>query len=217
MRVVRNAAKRGYILPDRGYPVRTPPAGSAFAVETPLVLGITRQESSFDPEARSGAGARGMMQLMPATAESVARRNGLGWGRLDDPDFNMRVGSAYLGQLVNEFSGSYVLAAAAYNAGPGRPAQWTSLCGDPRSGSSDPLDFIECIPFSETRDYVMRVLEATEVYRAKLAGGRAPLTLSADLKRGAYGYQVVGPTTLPTTPVAQPTASLLPQATPGGH
>jgi soluble lytic murein transglycosylase len=216
MRVVRNAAKRGFILPDRGYPVRMPPAGGAFPVETPLVLGITRQESSFDPEARSGAGARGMMQLLPATAESVARRNGLGWGRLDDPDFNMRVGSTYLGQLVNDFSGSYVLAAAAYNAGPGRPAQWTSLCGDPRSGGFDPLDFIECIPFSETRDYVMRVLEATEVYRAKLAGGRAPLTLSADLKRGAYGYQVVGPTTLPTTPVAQPAASLLPQASPGG-
>ncbi|MBV8681996.1 MAG: lytic transglycosylase domain-containing protein [Caulobacteraceae bacterium] len=218
MRVVRNAAKRGFILPDRGYPVRMPPSG-AFAVETPLVLGITRQESSFDPEARSGAGARGMMQLMPATAEGVARRNGLGWGRLDDPDFNMRVGSAYLGQLVSQFSGSYVLAAAAYNAGPGRPAQWTSLCGDPRSGGSDPLDFIECIPFSETRDYVMRVLEATEIYRAKLAGGHAPLILTSDLRRGAYGYQVVGPTVGPTTlPVAvQPAANIVSQASPGGH
>ena len=216
MRVVRNAAKRGFILPDRGYPIRMPPSGEAFAVETPLVLGITRQESSFDPEARSGAGARGMMQLMPATAEGVARRNGLGWGRLDDPDFNMRVGSAYLSQLVNEFSGSYVLATAAYNAGPGRPAQWTSLCGDPRSGGSDPLDFIECIPFSETRDYVMRVLEATEVYRARLAGGRAPLTLAADLRRGAYGYQVVGPTMLPTT-VSQPEPTLASQAPSGGR
>lgn len=216
MRVVRNAAKRGFILPDRGYPVRTPPVGEAFAVETPLVLGITRQESSFDPEARSGAGARGMMQLMPATAEGVARRNGLGWGRLEDPDFNMRVGSAYLGQLLNDFSGSYILATAAYNAGPGRPAQWTSLCGDPRSGGSDPLDFIECIPFSETRDYVMRVLEAMEVYRARLAGGRAPLTLAADLKRGAYGYQVVGPTMQPTL-TSEPTASLASQTSGGGH
>jgi soluble lytic murein transglycosylase len=216
MRVVRNAAKHGFILPDRGYPVRLPPAGEPFAAETPLVLGITRQESSFDPEARSGAGARGMMQLMPATAEGVARRNGLGWGRLEDPDFNMRVGSAYLGQLVDQFSGSYVLATAAYNAGPGRPTQWTSLCGDPRTSGTDPLDFIECIPFSETRDYVMRVLEATQVYRARLAGGRAPLTLAADLKRGAYGYQVVGPTVLPPT-ATHPTASVVAQAASGGR
>jgi soluble lytic murein transglycosylase len=206
MRVVRNAAKRGMILPERGYPVRTPPAGMAFAAEAPLVLGITRQESSFDPSARSGSGARGMMQLMPATAQGVARRAGLGWGSLEDPDFNMRVGSAYLGQLVDQFSGSYVLATAAYNAGPGRPAQWTSLCGDPRSGATDPTDFIECIPFSETRDYVMRVMEATEVYRARLGGGRAPITLAADLKRGAYGYTIV--------PVAALPADARPQATP---
>jgi soluble lytic murein transglycosylase len=157
-----------------------------------------------------------MMQLLPATAEIVARRNGLGWGRLEDPDFNMRVGSAYLSHLVDDFSGSYVLAAAAYNAGPGRPTQWVSLCGDPRSGGGDPLDFIECIPFSETRDYVMRVLEATEVYRARLAGGRAPLTLAADLRRGAYGYQVVGPAITPTL-TTQPAAILAAQAPSGGR
>jgi len=197
MRVVRNAAKRGMILPERGYPVRNPPPGEAFAADTPLVLGITRQESSFDATARSGSGARGMMQLMPATAQIVARRGGLGWGSLDDPDFNMKVGSAYLGQLVDQFSGSYVLATAAYNAGPGRPNQWTGLCGDPRSSTTDPLDFIECIPFSETRDYVMRVLEAAQVYRARLNGGRAPITLAADLKRGAYAYGVSPTTALP--------------------
>lgn len=186
MRVVRNAAKRGFILPERGYPVRTPPMASE-APEPSLVLGITRQESSFDPLARSGVGARGMMQLMPATASVVARRAGYGYGSLDDPDYNMKVGSTYLGQLVSQFSGSYVMAAAAYNAGPGRPTQWAGLCGDPRSSSTDPLDFIECIPFSETRDYVMRVLEATQVYRARLNGGSAPITLANDLKRGSYG------------------------------
>ena len=189
MRVVRNAAKRGFILPERGYPIRTAPA-SFGAPEAPFVLGITRQESSFDPRARSGAGARGMMQLMPATAQGMARRLGLSYAaeELDDADYNMRLGSAFLGELVNEFSGSYVMAAAAYNAGPGRPNQWSAECGDPRSSSTDPVDFIECIPFSETRDYVMRVLEATQVYRARLAGGTAPITLAADLKRGAYGY-----------------------------
>jgi soluble lytic murein transglycosylase len=204
MRVVRNAARRGIILPERGYPIRSAPAGPESA-EAPLVLGVTRQESSFDPLARSGAGARGMMQLMPTTAQNIARRNSLGWGSLDDPDFNMRVGSVYLDQLVNQFSGSYVMAAAAYNAGPSRPVQWVGLCGDPRGSSTDPLDFIECIPFSETRDYVMRVMEATQVYRARLNGGVAPITLALDLKRGSYGYQPAGallPASAPTTPYA---------------
>ena len=100
----------------------------------------------------------------------------------------MRLGTAYLGELVDQFSGSYVMASAGYNAGPGRSTQWAAECGDPRGGTQDPLDFIECIPFSETRNYVMRVLENTQVYRAKLAGGQAPITLSYDLKRGAYGY-----------------------------
>jgi soluble lytic murein transglycosylase len=80
------------------------------------------------------------------------------------------------------------MAAAAYNAGPGRPAQWASECGDPRGGATDPSDFIECIPFSETRNYVMRVLENMQVYRAKMAGGTAKITLSSDLRRGSYRY-----------------------------
>lgn len=213
MRVVRNAARRGFILPERGYPIRSAPAGPD-AAEAPLVLGVTRQESSFDPLARSGAGARGMMQLMPATAQNIARRNGLGWGSLDDPDFNMRVGSVYLDQLVNQFSGSYVMAAAAYNAGPGRPIQWAGLCGDPRASSTDPLDFIECIPFSETRDYVMRVMEATQVYRARLNGGAAPVTLALDLKRGSFGYQPLGAIQPTSAPLG---GSVIEPSSPGGR
>ena len=205
MRVVRNAARRGFILPERGYPIRASASGAGMA-EQPLVLGVTRQESSFDPMARSGAGARGMMQLMPATASIVARRAGLGAGSLEDPDYNMKVGSVYLGQLVDQFSGSYVMAAAAYNAGPGRPTLWVTTCGDPRNSSTDPLDFIECIPFSETKDYVMRVLEATQVYRARLNGGAAPITLEADLKRGAYGYAAHPATELSATPGFTPPA-----------
>ncbi len=215
MRVVRNAAKRGFILPERGYPVRMPP-GDVSAPETAFILGIVRQESSFDPMARSGTGALGMMQLMPATARGVARRSGLGAGRLEDPDYNMRVGSAFLGQLVDQFSGSYVLAAAAYNAGPGRPNQWTSVCGDPRGSESDPLDFVECIPFSETRDYVMRVLEATQVYRARLNGGEAPLTLRADLRRGVYGYVAPAPSDATGAPVSG-SGGLSLAASPGGR
>ncbi len=188
MKVARAAAQRGFILPQRAYPFRNPPE-TMNAPEPSLVLGITRQESGFDPMVRSGVGARGMMQLMPSTAVIVARKIGVSYspGMLDEPDYNMRLGSSYLGQLVNQFSGSYVMAAAGYNAGPGRPMQWSAFCGDPRGGSTDPLDFIECIPFSETRNYVMRVLENTQIYRARLNGGSTPITLSSDLKRGAYG------------------------------
>jgi soluble lytic murein transglycosylase len=136
-----------------------------------------------------------MMQLMPSTAATVARKMGVSYspGMLDEPDYNMRLGSSYLGQLVDQFSGSYVMAIAGYNAGPGRPNQWSAFCGDPRGGSTDPVDFIECIPFSETRNYVMRVMEGMQVYRAKLNGGSVPITLATDLKRGAYGYSTVIP------------------------
>lgn len=189
MKVARGAAQRGFVLPNRAYPFRNPPevAGGA---EPALVLGITRQESGFDPNVRSGVGARGMMQLMPATAAIVARKAGMSYSAslLDEPDYNMRLGSSFLGQLIDRFSGSYVMAVAAYNAGPGRPTQWISWCGDPRGASTDPVDFIECIPFSETRNYVMRVMEGMQVYRAKLNGGSAPITLASDLQRGSYGY-----------------------------
>jgi len=191
MRAVRTAAQRGFILTERGYPLLdhhfTPGPGAA---ETAFVYSISRQESNFDPAARSGVGARGMMQLMPATASIVARKLGEAHSidRLSEASYNMRLGSVYLGDMVSSFSGSYIMAAAAYNAGPGRPAQWAGLCGDPRGAQTDPLDFIECIPFSETRNYVMRTLETTMVYRARLNGGVAPLTLSSDLKRGGYVY-----------------------------
>lgn len=188
MKAARGAAQRGFILPMRAYPFRSLPEDSSGAAEQAFVLGITRQESDFDPRTRSGPGARGLMQLMPSTAALVAKKIGVRYSasELDDPDYNMRLGSRYLGDLVDRFSGSYVMAAAAYNAGPGRPAQWVNYCGDPRGGGADPVDFIECIPFSETRNYVMRVLEATQVYRAKINGGTAPITLMTDLKRGGY-------------------------------
>ena len=148
---------------------------------------------------------------MITTAQAVASRLGVGYGDLYDASYNMTVGSAFLGQLVNQFDGSYVMAAAAYNAGPGRPPQWAATCGDPRSAGVDPVNFIECIPFDETRNYVMRVLEATQVYRARLHGGAAPITLAEDLKRGGYGHMggYVAATATPTRTVAayQPYAS----------
>ena len=187
MRVVRAAAQRGYILPDRGYPVlaSTQIDGGA---EPAFSLAIARQESNFDPNARSGVGARGMMQLMPSTASILARRSGIPYSaeRLYEADYNVRLGSTYLRKMIDDFGGSYVMAAASYNAGPNHMPEWTSICGDPRTASGDPLDFIECIPFSETRNYAMRAMETMEIYRARLNGGHAPLTLAQDLKRGAY-------------------------------
>jgi soluble lytic murein transglycosylase len=202
MKTVRMAAQHGQVLPERGYPIRNFPVAPE-APEPAIVFGITRQESGFDPRVRSGVGARGMMQLMPETAHAVARRIGEPYspGMLDEPDYNMRLGAAYLGHVIGDFGGSYVMAAAAYNAGPGRPAEWAGYCGDPRSSTVDPVDFIECIPFSETRNYVMRVLEATTIYRARLNGGVTRLTLSADLKRGGYVY---GPPPAQTVATATP-------------
>ena len=187
LRVARVGNYRGYYLPERGYPLLdTPqPAGAA---EPAFMLAIARQESSFDPQARSGVGARGLMQLRPATASHVARGLGMRYAstRLDDPHYNMTLGGYFLGRLTSQFGGSFVLAAAAYNAGPGRPADWVNTCGDPRKTGADPTDFIECIPFTETRNYVMRVMENTAIYRARLQGGSAPLTLAEDLRQGKW-------------------------------
>ena len=187
MRVVRAGAQKGIYLPDRGYPVLSVPQEPG-AAEPAFSLSIARQESNFDPNARSGVGARGLMQLMPPTASVLARKLGVGYspGDLSEPSYNLRLGGYYLGELVAEFGGSYPMAAAGYNAGPGRPATWVSYCGDPRGGATDPTDFIECIPFSETRNYVMRTMETMQVYRARLNGGSAPLTLAEDLKRGSW-------------------------------
>ena len=203
MRVVRAGAQRGLILPERGYPLMTPPYAPGGA-EPAFVLSISRQESNFNPYIRSSAGAVGMMQLLPSTAQIVARKIGESYSsdRLTDADYNMKLGSSYLGSLIDRFSGSYLMAAAGYNAGPNRPPQWASYCGDPRGSMTDPLDYIECIPFSETRNYVMRTLETTQVYRARLAGGTAPLTLSKDLNRGSYGYYASN--TSATVSAAQP-------------
>ncbi|MBU1376243.1 MAG: lytic transglycosylase domain-containing protein [Alphaproteobacteria bacterium] len=179
----RRGARLGYVLYERGYPLAPLPATPGGA-EPALVLAITRQESQFDPRVRSHAGARGMMQILPSTGRQVARRVGLAWrdDLLWDAAANMQLGSRYLGDLTEGFGGSYVLAAAGYNAGPGRPRAWVGVCGDPTSAPVDPIDFIECIPFGETRDYVMNVLSNYQVYRARLNGGHARLTASEALR-----------------------------------
>jgi len=191
MMVGRAASQRGFLMPERQYPIRIPPAVPG-AAPLEFTQAITRQESSFDPRARSHANARGMMQFLPGTGRAVARQLGLPYSdeRLYDADFNMTLGSFHLGDLTTRFGGSMLLTTIGYNAGPARPPQWIARCGDPRGGAVDPVDFIECAPFTETRNYMMRVMENMQVYRARLNGGSAPLTLSSDLRRGA----AAGPT-----------------------
>ncbi|GAA0860943.1 lytic transglycosylase domain-containing protein [Sphingopyxis soli] len=147
-----------------------------------FIHAITRQESQFDRQAISHAGARGMMQLMPGTAREVAGKLGLAYdaGSLTaDTNYNMTLGSTYFQQMLSYFGGSYPLAVAAYNAGPGNVNKWLRANGDPRGGAIDMVDWIEAIPIFETRNYVQRVLENAVVYDTLRDGRsvpRAPLS-----------------------------------------
>jgi soluble lytic murein transglycosylase len=141
-----------------------------------LAHGITRQESSFDRYAVSHAGARGLMQLMPGTAREQAGKLGVGYdpGRVTDPSYNIMLGSAYFQRMLNTWNGSVPLAVASYNAGPGNVRKWVNAYGDPRTGGTDVIGWIESIPFSETKGYVQRVIENTVVYDQVRGGSRSP-------------------------------------------
>jgi len=182
--VARRADRDGITLVEAGWP--TLPITVNSASEKALLLALIRQESGFHKQAQSTAGARGLMQLLPSTAAKVAKAIRLAFSpkKLDDPDFNVRLGSAYLDGLVSDFEGSYILALAAYNAGPSRARRWMKEYGDPRDPQIDVVDWIEMIPFNETRNYVQRVMESVEIYRRRL-GAVAGAGLERDLKRWA--------------------------------
>ncbi|MEM9470000.1 MAG: lytic transglycosylase domain-containing protein [Pseudomonadota bacterium] len=147
--------------------------GNSNGVEQAAVFSIIRQESRFDQRAVSHAGARGLMQLMPGTASDTARKLNVSHQKswlTSKPLHNIRLGSSYLQQMVQRYGGHYGLAAAAYNAGPGRVDNWLYEFGDPRTGAIDWLDWLELIPIYETRNYAQRVLENIIVYR-QLSGG----------------------------------------------
>jgi soluble lytic murein transglycosylase len=186
VRVAKEASYNNVWLLPYSHPVIAVPgySGSGVAPEPAYVLGIIRQETEFDPDAVSGAGARGIMQIMPYSAKHNASLAGVDYrpsDLMDDPVYNMRLGMAELGGNLSDWAGSYVLATAAYNAGPGNAKKWIAEHGDPRDSRVDPIDWIEQIPFEETRNYVMRVLENMEVYRNRLAGRDQPLHIMADL------------------------------------
>ena len=185
------AVQRGLPLDAHAYPTIGIPNYEASAavplVEKAMVYAIARQESQFDPQAQSSVGARGLMQMMPATAQRTARRVSASFDpdRLtSDPAYNARLGQAHLGELMEDWRGSYILAFASYNAGGGNVKKWIDAYGDPRKGGVDPIDWVERIPFTETRNYVQRVMENLQVYRNRL-DGKSALLIDGDLQRGA--------------------------------
>ena len=185
VRVAKTASYSGYNFVNYLHPI-VPLPRVADGPEPALVLAIARQESEFDPTVVSGAGARGLMQLIPASAKRAADMIGLPY-RLGDltanPNYNIQLGMQTLSEYVNRWDGSYILAIATYNAGPINVGRWVETYGDPRNAGADPVDWIESIPFPETRNYVQRVLENLEVYRNRLGNTDRPLSVIADLYR----------------------------------
>ena len=149
------------------YAFPTVPVPGDEAYNWTMVHAIARQESQFDREARSHAGASGLMQLMPGTAREVAGRQNLSYSAsslTSDPAYNIRLGSSYFQRMLDYYNGSYPLAVAAYNAGPGNVNKFIAANGDPRMGGVDIIKWIEDIPIYETKNYVQRVLENAVMY-----------------------------------------------------
>jgi soluble lytic murein transglycosylase len=189
VRIAKHAARKGVVIHPAYYPLHDL-AGYAREIEPALAMSIARQETELNPRAISPAGARGLMQLMPSTAQKVAGWLGEPYSRsrlTEDWRYNARLGQRYLAERIRQFGGSYVLAAAAYNAGAHRVDDWVGRYGDPRLPGVDVIDWIETIPFRETRNYVQRVIEGLYVYRARLSGEAGQMTILQDLTRGARG------------------------------
>lgn len=187
LRVGKTAISRGFNLVTYAYPLHAFPAYEPLreAPELSMLLGIARQETEFNNVIVSTAGARGLLQVMPVTAKHVCTDHKIKCdiGRLlSDNAYNAQIASAYIGDRMAEFRGSYVLTLAGYNAGPGRARQWMREFGDPRDAGVDPIDWIERIPIEETREYVKKVLSNIQVYRARL-DDPAALRLEDDLRR----------------------------------
>ncbi|MBC7139622.1 MAG: lytic transglycosylase domain-containing protein, partial [Defluviimonas sp.] len=181
--VAKSAAAQGLVLPAAYFPLNGLEKMD-LPVAPELALSIARRESEFDIGVISHVGARGLMQVMPATAQLMAAATGQPYAaaRLtSDWRYNASLGSAYLAQLTGEFGTAAALVAAGYNAGPGRPRQWIREMGDPRDPSVDVVDWVEAIPFTETQNYVMRVAESLPIYRARLTGEAGPVRLTGEL------------------------------------
>jgi soluble lytic murein transglycosylase len=187
--VGKAALNRGLPFDHYAYPVNGIPPFKSIGpdVEQSIVYAIARQESAFNPNDVSAAQAYGLMQVTPDAGKYVCKKYGAGFdlSRLkNDPVYNAALGAAELGGLIEDYRGSYIMTFAAYNAGRGSVKKWIDRYGDPRDPKVDAVDWVELIPFSETRNYVQRIMENLQVYRARFGGGTR-LQIEADLHRGA--------------------------------
>ncbi len=170
-------------------PLRPPP-------ETAMLLGLARQETEFNSDTVSGAGAAGILQVMKVTANHICRDYKIKCTHarlLTDDSYNIMIASAYVADRMAEWQGSYVLALSSYNAGPGRTREWIKEFGDPRTGAIDPIDWIERIPIEETRRYVAKVLSNIQIYRARLGDEATALRLDEDLNRARTASNATQP------------------------
>ncbi len=183
------ALARGYPIEHAAFPTFGVPDYTPIGppVDPALVYSIVRQESWFNPKTVSSANALGLMQVTPAAGKYIAGKFKATFDQkrlLNDMPYNVQFGSAELGDVIKDYRGSYIMAFAAYNAGRGRLKEWLAKYGDPRDPKVDPIDWVERIPFSETRNYVQHVMENVQVYRVRF-GGTSRLMIEADLRRGA--------------------------------
>jgi soluble lytic murein transglycosylase len=183
------AAQRGVELDEAAFPTFGIPGYQPLSnsADRSTVFAIARQESEFNPKSVSSAGAKGLMQLIASTAKQTAERAGVGFDEnrlLNDAAFNAQIGAAHLGKLLADHGGSYILTFAAYNAGSRKVQDWIEAYGDPRKPGVDPVDWIERIPFTETRNYVQRVFENMQIYRTRFG---MPIALLSNPPRLASG------------------------------
>jgi soluble lytic murein transglycosylase len=187
--VGKAALGRGYAFDSYAFPTFGLPHYSPIApeVEKAVVYAIARQESAFNPRDVSAANAIGLMQVTPEAGRYIAKKFNVGYDQKrlhNDNVYNMQIGAAELYDNLSGYRGSYILAFAGYNAGRGRVKEWVERYGDPRDPGADPVDWVERIPFSETRNYVQRIIENIQVYRARFGSG-TKLAIEADIRRGA--------------------------------
>ena len=195
LRIAKSAIAKGQNLLTYGYPLHPFPAYKPLRQppELAFLLGIARQETEFEPKTVSGAGAKGLLQVMTVTANHVCRDYKIKCDiprLLTDNAYNATIASAYIADRMGEFGGSYVLGLAGYNAGPGRAREWIKAFGDPRDPKVDPVDWIERIPLTETREYVTKVLSNIQIYRARIGQGSNALQIEKDLHRARGDYKV---------------------------
>jgi soluble lytic murein transglycosylase len=195
VRLAKAFGSQGLDVDNWAYPVNALPSWRTIGnkVERSVIMGLSRQESEFNAVAGSHAGAKGFMQIMPGTGKQIARQYKIRGYRTSslvrNPSLNVSMGEAYLGDLIKQFNGSYIMAFAGYNAGPGNANKWVKAYGDPRTRRIDAVDWIESIPITETRKYVQKVMQNVHVYRTRL--GDKKYAMSRDINRGGSGRAAV--------------------------